>query len=282
MNYRHHYHAGNFADLLKHALLLALIAEMKASGRPISVIDTHAGAGLYDLMGPEAVRSGEAEVGIMQLFRQIEPPAEFSALMGAVRALNTKSDIRLYPGSPILALQALGPQDSYIGCELRDDDAAALKAAMGKVRPRGGPQVRVLVQDGYACAWGLRPDATRTTLVLIDPPFERGDEYEQLVETAARLVRLRPRPLIAIWAPIKDLETFDGLVRQLEAVMPDGAMGLVAQVRLRPLINPMKMNGTAMILLGETRVEALANAVSQWIATHIGEAGAMGRADRLG
>ncbi len=275
MNYRHHYHAGNFADLIKHALLLALIAELKAQGQPVSVVDTHAGAGVYDLLGEEATRSGEAAAGILRLMANAETPAAFAPLIAQTSALNKGGPIRLYPGSPALCMGALGCNDRYLGCELRPDDARTLSETLRKLRRTDGPDGTASQSDGYETVQGLRMDPARRLLVLIDPPFERGDDYDRLVETARQLLQRRPRPVVAIWAPIKDLETFDSLLRRLEPFAE--GRGLVAQARLRPLINPMKMNGTALILLGETGVAPQAQAVCDWVATHLGEAGALAR-----
>jgi len=279
MNYRHHYHAGNFADLIKHALLLALISELKAQGAPLNVIDTHAGAGLYDLEGEEAAKSGEAAAGILRLMADPDAPPAFAPLIAQVKALNRNGPVRLYPGSPALCMGALGAGDRYLGCELRPDDSRALGETLRKLRRKDGPDGIANMTDGYETVQALRPDSSRRLLVLIDPPFERGDDYDNLVETARKLLRLRPRPLVAIWAPIKDLETFDSLLRRLEE-FADGR-GLVVQARLRPLINPMKMNGTAMILLGDTTCAPMAKAICDWVATHLGEKGALARVEPL-
>src|SRR5436309_1716629 len=114
LNYRHAFHAGNFADLVKHAALLQLLARLQQDGEPLRVIDTHAGRGLYDLAGPEARKSGEAEAGIVRLMAVKDAPAEFAPLTAAVRTLNKGGPVRRYPGSPWLIAQALRPGDSYL------------------------------------------------------------------------------------------------------------------------------------------------------------------------
>src|SRR5436190_3068577 len=126
LNYRHAFHAGNFADLVKHAALLAVLARLQAEASPLSVIDTHAGRGLYDLAGPEAVKSGEAEAGIARLMAATDAPADFDALTAAVRTLNGAGPIRRYPGSPWLIAECLRPGDRYLACELRGDEHGAL------------------------------------------------------------------------------------------------------------------------------------------------------------
>ncbi len=147
MNYRHAFHAGNFADLVKHAALLQLLA--RDEGGPLTVIDTHAGRGLYDLAGVEARKSGEADAGVVRLMAAKDAPAAFAPLVARVKALNPSGDVRRYPGSPWLIAEALGPKDAYIACELRADEHGALRELM---KPRRN--VTTLCADGYDAARG--------------------------------------------------------------------------------------------------------------------------------
>ena len=258
MNYRHAYHAGNFADLLKHALLLGLLAALRTRGRPLRVVDTHAGAGLYDLTDTPTLKSGEAAAGILRLAEAGDGgDAQLGALLVAVRGLNA-GDLRLYPGSPVLTARALGPSDGLIAC----------------------PAVRVRTVDGFGYAATLSPDPAVTTLVLIDPPYEAGDDYDRVVETVGRILARDPQTVVAVWAPIKDLETLDFLLRRLE-VLPE-ARGYVAQLRLRPLANPMRMNGCAMIVLGADETAGAARSTAEHLAQLCGEAGAKAVVHPLG
>jgi 23S rRNA (adenine2030-N6)-methyltransferase len=152
MNYRHAFHAGNFADLLKHAVLLSLLQAMTRDAAPLQVLDTHAGAGVYDLGGEAALKSGEAQAGIIRLMAEPETPPVFDALKAQVRRLNPKGAVRLYPGSPVLAVQTLRKGDAYLGCELRPDDHALLAQTLAK-QGLG----RALLADGYEEA--ARPPA---------------------------------------------------------------------------------------------------------------------------
>jgi 23S rRNA (adenine2030-N6)-methyltransferase len=241
LNYRHAFHAGNFADLVKHAALLQLLARLAREAGPLSVIDTHAGRGLYDLAGPEATKSGEAEAGIVRLMAASNAPAEFASLTAAVRKLNGAGPSRRYPGSPWLIAEALRPGDSYLACELRPDEYAALQERM-----RGKRGVRTQLADGYDAAVAQAPASGRA-LVLIDPPYERADDYARVVETLASLRRRNRQAMALVWLPLKDLETFDGFLRDLEDAEP-GPL-LVAETRMRPLSDPLKMNGCALVLL---------------------------------
>jgi 23S rRNA (adenine2030-N6)-methyltransferase len=263
LNYRHAFHAGNFADLVKHAGLLQLMARLAG---PLAVIDTHAGRGMYDLAGPEAQRSGEAEAGIVQLMKAPDAPEAFAPLKAAVAELNPPGEVRRYPGSPWLIAKALRPGDSYLGCELRPDEHGALRELL---KDRANAQT--LCADGYAMAQARAP-AGGSALVLIDPPFERPDDYRRIVETVAAVRRRNPRAVFMIWLPLKDLETFDAFLREFEDAVD--APALVAETRMRPLSDPMKMNGCALVLVGapEGLAEPL-EAVCDWTARTLGEAG---------
>lgn len=266
LNYRHAFHAGNFADLVKHAALLQLLARLTSAGGPLTVIDTHAGRGLYDLAGVEARRSGEAQAGVARLMAASDAPAAFAPLADAVRALNPSGELRRYPGSPWLIARALRPADRYVACELRPDEHAALHETL-----RGRANIRTLCADGYEAALAELP-ATGRALLLIDPPFERPDDYRRIVETLVAACRGAPDLTALVWLPIKDLETFDGFLRDLEDSLDRPV--LVAETRMRPLTDPMRMNGCALVLVGAPGelAEPLA-AICGWTAATLGEGG---------
>ncbi|WP_411286555.1 23S rRNA (adenine(2030)-N(6))-methyltransferase RlmJ [Phenylobacterium sp.] len=266
MNYRHAFHAGNFADLVKHATLLQLLARLTASGGPLTVIDTHAGRGLYDLAGPEAIRSGEAQAGVGRLMAATNPSTDFQPLMAAVATLNSGREIRRYPGSPWLIAGALRPTDSYLACELRPDEHAALRDLL-----KAKTNVRTVCADGYDEAARRCPPQGRV-LLLIDPPFEQADDYRRIVSTVAAVRRRNRQAQALVWLPLKDLETFDGFLRDLEEGVD--APILVAETRMRPLSDPMKMNGCALVLVGdEAGMAGPLQAVSAWTAGALGEDG---------
>ena len=266
MNYRHAFHAGNFADLVKHAALLQLLARLTAEAGPLSVIDTHAGRGLYDLTGPEARKSGEADAGVVRMMAAADAPAEFAPLTAAVRRLNRGGPVRRYPGSPWLIAETLRAGDGYLACELRPDEHAALRGAM-----QGRPGVRSLCADGFEAAVAQAPSRGRL-LVLIDPPFERADDYRRIVDTLAGVGSLNRAAAALAWLPLKDLETFDAFLREAQDAL--GAPLLVAETRMRPLTDPMKMNGCALVLLGAPPdfAETL-NPICGWMAQTSSEAG---------
>jgi 23S rRNA (adenine2030-N6)-methyltransferase len=264
LNYRHAFHAGNFADLVKHAAVLHLLASRRSSA-PLTVIDTHGGAGMYDLLGPEAVRSGEAEAGIGRLLADDAAPAEFDALKAAVRAANEAGEARLYPGSPWLISRALRRGDRLIACELRPDDYAVLRQVLADA-----PGAEAVKVDGYDTARRRSPQEG-PALVLIDPPFERADDYARCAGAVRDLVARNPRAVIVVWLPLKDLETFDAFLRSIETA-PTSL--LVAEARLRPLTDPMRMNGCALVVANPP--PGLADHLTitcDWLAQAAGEGG---------
>lgn len=265
MNYRHAFHAGNFADLVKHAGLLRLLSELTAAGGPLTVVDTHAGRGLYDLGGVEAKKSGEAQAGVVRLMAAGDAPADFVPLTRAVTALNKRGEVRRYPGSPWLIAEALRPVDRYVACELRPEEHDALRAVL-----KGRPNVRTLNADGYAAAVAQCPPSGRV-LVLIDPPFEKPDDYERIVHALSALRARNAAVQALVWLPIKDLETLDSFLRDLEDAIP--APLLVAETRIRPLSDPMKMNGCALVLVNAPDLQGPLAAICGWVAQALGAGG---------
>ncbi len=269
MNYRHAFHAGNFADLHKHAILLAMLADLQGKSPALSVIDTHAGAGGYDLSGEMSRRSGEAQAGIFRLKAATDAPPVFGPLLKAVADMNGGRGGDLYPGSPLLAAHALRKADRYAGCELRPDDVQLLRKTLAPYA-----QCQALEADGYQAAVDQAGRGGRA-FVVIDPPFERPDDYARIAATTRAVLARAPDAAMAIWLPIKDLETLDAFLRSMEAVTDDL---LVAELRLRPLTDPMKMNGCAMVMVGASAaVESAAVEAGDWIAARLGEPGGRSR-----
>lgn len=201
MNYRHAFHAGNFADVLKHAVLARIIAYLTRKDAPLLYLDTHAGIGAYDLFASEASRTGEWTAGIGRL-DEASPSAEVAALLapylGAVQALRVQNGAGFYPGSPALARHLLRPQDRLVLCELHPQDAESLRRFS-----RGDPRIRVMEMDGYAALNAQVPPKEKRGLVLIDPPFESRDEYAAMTKALQRAHRKWPGGTYALWYPVK-------------------------------------------------------------------------------
>lgn len=271
MNYRHAFHAGNFADLVKHAAVLAVLAQMTKDKAPVTVIDTHGGAGAYDLGSEMARKSGEAEAGIGRLMALADVPAVYRPLVQAVKSLNNGKGLRLYPGSPSLVVGALRPQDHYRVCELRPDDFALLKQTLKGAKTK----VTAQMADGYLMAAQQTPPSG-PVLALIDPPFERADDYDRAASAALNIVKRNPAAMVMVWTPLKDLETFDGFLRRLEqSPLPST---LIVEARLRPLTTPMRMNGCALVILNaSTDLTEPMKQAAAWVVDALGEAGGEAR-----
>lgn len=213
MNYRHAYHAGNFADVFKHAVLCRVLLHLRGKPAAFRVLDTHAGAGVYDLAGPQASRSGEWRQGIERL-RNAPIAAAVGALLApyldVVAAHNADGRLTSYPGSPALVRAWLRPQDRLIACELEPGAAAALAHNL-----RGERNVRVVAIDGWTALTAYVPPKERRGLVLIDPPFEQPGEFARLADRLAAAHRKWASGLYLLWYPIKDRRDSENFARRL-------------------------------------------------------------------
>jgi 23S rRNA (adenine2030-N6)-methyltransferase len=198
MNYRHAYHAGNFADVHKHATLTLLLAHLRGKDSAFHVFDGHAGVGLYDLQSPEPGKTGEFRDGIARLMGVAPPEPTLADYLATVAAVNLEGALRFYPGSPWLIRHALRPDDRLTCVELHPDDAARLRARFG-----GDRQVNVRHDDTYRALKALLPPRRRRGLVLLDPPFEAADEAQRLISGLTEALRRWPTGIYAVWYPIK-------------------------------------------------------------------------------
>ena len=216
MNYQHAFHAGNFADVHKHIVLTLILEYLRSKPAAFRVIDSHAGAGRYDLSGPEAARSGEWRDGVARLagaageLRGTDAAALLKIYLDTVGALNAPGELRLYPGSPLIAKARLRPQDRLIACELEPRAAASLKSAM-----RGDPRVKVLTLDGWTAIKANVPPKERRGLVLVDPPFEDAADFIKLSGALGEAHRKWPTGIYMLWYPIKERDAADALARRL-------------------------------------------------------------------
>jgi 23S rRNA (adenine2030-N6)-methyltransferase len=269
MNYRHAFHAGNFADLVKHAALTLLLDAMTQGPQALTVIDTHAGAGAYDLESEEARKSGEADSGIVRLRAAADAPDAFDILIAAVARANPAEDLRVYPGSPVLVAAALRADDRLVAFELNP----AVQRSLADLLAPLALQTEAVLADGFVAAAARIPRTP--TLVLIDPPFEARDDYARIATATAAMLARNPAAVILIWTPLKDLETFDGFLRRLEELHKPV---LIGETRLRPLTDPMAMNGCALALINPPpHMDKALAAICGWVAESLGDKGGEGR-----
>ena len=245
MNYRHAFHAGNFADVLKHAVLCRILSYLRAKPAPFRVIDTHAGAGVYDLTGSEASRGGEWQQGIAKLMAANLPPGSAVLLapyLEVVNALNHRGRLRTYPGSPALARAWLRPQDRLIACEIEPHAAAALRQNL-----RGDIRIKTPPVDGWVALEAYVPPKERRGVVLIDPPFEEEADFRRLAHGLAAAHRKWASGIYALWYPIKGSAQRDALAKDLRR--KGIAKMLRSELIVAPLSDPERLNGCGVIIV---------------------------------
>lgn len=245
VNYRHAFHAGNFADVFKHAVLCRILHYLRDKPAAFRVIDTHAGAGLYDLAGPEASRGGEWQDGMARLMaaRLAGPVAALLApYREVIEALNERGRLTVYPGSPALARAWLRPQDRLIACEVEPQAIAALRSNL-----RGDVRIKTLAIDGWTAFGAYVPPKERRGLVLVDPPFERDSDFFRLASGLSVAHHKWATGIYALWYPIKDRSEPDALAKKLRRL---GITKILrAELSVAPLSDPTRLNGCGLILV---------------------------------
>jgi 23S rRNA (adenine2030-N6)-methyltransferase len=214
MNYRHAFHAGNFADVHKHSVLARILAHLRLKPGAFRVIDTHAGAGRYDLFGPDASRSGEWRQGIARVWQgscEEAARALLAPYLDAVAALNPDGKLAAYPGSPLIAAHLMRAQDRLIACEAEAEAAASLARSL-----RRDARAKTLPIDGWMALGANVPPKERRGLVVIDPPFEDAGDFTQLTTVLAAAYRKWPSGIYMLWYPIKERGAPDALARRLK------------------------------------------------------------------
>lgn len=207
MNYRHSFHAGNSADVVKHSLLIALVRALQLKEGALTLIDTHSGCGLYDLDGDQAARTGESAHGVLRALAS--PSPELNDYRAAVQSVNAAAETRFYPGSPYVLAQLLRLQDVLILNEKHPEDARTLRSAM-----RGTP-ASVHERDAYELWLAMLPTRTPRGVVVVDPPYEQTDERARIASTLAAAHRKWAHGVTVIWFPLKDRVTHDRWKQQL-------------------------------------------------------------------
>lgn len=212
MNYQHAFHAGNFADVVKHALLAVLLRALQRDAAPLFVLDTHAGAGMYALDSAEARRGGEWQDGIGRVAAAADGNAPLDDYRGVIAAANGGGLLRRYPGSPWIVQHLLRPADRLLACESEPEPAKALAALLGR-----DDRVQVRPGDGWRALRTFLPPRERQGVVLIDPPFEQAAEHARLGRALAAAHRQWPAGTVLGWYPLKRGTAIDDLFREAPA-----------------------------------------------------------------
>jgi 23S rRNA (adenine2030-N6)-methyltransferase len=242
LGYRHAFHAGNFADVHKHAVLVQLLIGLARKDKPFCFIDTHAGAGCYDLGRGPAQKKREYEGGIGRIWDVPKPGPELAAYLDLVRALNPDGLLRRYPGSPRLARALLRPADRLILTERHPTDHAMLEAEFA-----GDRQVAVHFQDGYTAPESCMPPSQRRGLVLMDPAFELKGEFKRLLDAVQRINRRWATGTVAIWYPIGERTESERFHKALQGLGRPGI--LCAELGLYAYDNPRGLSGSGMVIV---------------------------------
>lgn len=245
MNYRHAYHAGNFADVVKHIILTRIVLYLQRKEQAFRVMDTHAGIGRYDLKGTEAGKTGEWVNGVGRLMgAKLDPQvAELLApYLDIIRAENVDGQMRHYPGSPLIVRHLLRKQDRLSALELHPQDAKLLAEVF-----EGDFQTRVTELDGWLALGAHLPPKEKRGLVLIDPPFEVGGEFDRLVDGLSRAHRRFSGGIFALWYPVKDIQQ----LRRFTDMLADTGIPKILRTELMiraPSAEP-RLDGTGMIIV---------------------------------
>lgn len=247
MNYKHAYHAGNFADIVKQVTLLALITTLQKKPTPFCYIDTHAGRGYYDLFSEYASKNKEYQNGIEKIIQQENPPPLIKRYLQCVHQINNQftharyASLRYFPGTPMLARSFARPHDRIIACELHPEEYQALKTTFS-----GDKLVAVHHMDGYLGLKAFIPPPENRGLVLIDPPYEDVDEFNHLARTLPQAVKKWPHGVYAIWCPIK---THDHLTRFYQTLKSSIQQPIfIMELTIFPDL-PNHLNGCAMTII---------------------------------
>ena len=241
MNYRHAYHAGNHADVLKHIVLARIFALVARKDTPFAYLDSHSGIGLYDLLGNEASRTGEWESGIGRLWERDDLPELLQDYLEVVRALNPDGGLEFYPGSPELARRLTRPQDRVMLNELHPEDGRLLKANMA-----GERRISVHQGDGWLLPRAFLPVSEKRGVLLIDPPFEQPDDLERCVTALDEAIGRMRQTVVAIWYPIKDRRQLKRFYQRLEK--SSAPKMLRVELCVHPADAADRLNGSGLVI----------------------------------
>jgi 23S rRNA (adenine2030-N6)-methyltransferase len=264
VNYRHAYHAGNFADVLKHAALTIALEHLRQKDKGFAVIDTHAGRGLYDLSAAEALKTGEAAAGIGQLRQRTDGPA---ALSPYLRIASSFGEDR-YPGSPLFAASLLRPQDRLVAMEKHPDECAALTMAL-----RPFVKTRAICADGYGRLASFLPPPERRGLILIDPPYEAADEWTQVSRAATDGLKRFATGIYLLWYPFKAQGDTDRFFGEILTASPRGALRIELDLGAEAGAPPSKLRAAGLAVINppfgfEEKMRAGAGFLAQVFASH--------------
>lgn len=264
MNYRHAYHAGNFADVLKHVVLIALIQSMQRKDKPFCYLDTHAGMGYYDLQSMQTQKTKEYLGGIEKIISAANPPPLVKTYLDCVHDLNNElshtsySSLQYYPGSPLITNHLLRPQDRLIACELQPEQYSLLREAFA-----GNRQAAIHHTDGFLGLKAFLPPKEKRGLILIDPPFEDPKEFTHLATNLQHALKRFASGVFAIWYPIKDLQQVKRFYNALEDSVSESILAI--DLTIYPDL-PSHLNGSGLAIINPPwQFKETIDAVLPWL-----------------
>jgi 23S rRNA (adenine2030-N6)-methyltransferase len=270
LSYRHLFHAGNVADVFKHALLTRLLVALGGKGKPYCYLDTHAGTGRYDLAHEWAWKAREFENGIGRLWDRDDIPAALAPYMDAVRSENPKGRLRFYPGSPLIALKLRRPGDRMVFSELNRTDCAALDAAVGRAR-----DASVHLMDGYQALTAFLPPPERRGLVLLDSSFDRSGEFKRIARALRNAHQRWPTGIYAAWYPLMAPGAMRAFARDMEKTRIRKILRL--ELRVRNPGTDVLIPGCGMLVIHPPwKFDAEARPLLDWIWRALAQDGAGG------
>jgi 23S rRNA (adenine2030-N6)-methyltransferase len=259
LSYRHSFHAGNHADVLKHTVQSLIIESLKEKEKPFLYLDTHAGAGRYLLSGEHAERTGEYLEGIARIWQREDQPAELAAYMSAIKHFNRNETLRYYPGSPLIARQLLREEDKLHLTELHPSDFPLLRSEFQK-----DDRARVVREDGYQQLKAQLPPQSRRGLILMDPPYELKTDYQDVVKGIQEGYKRFATGTYALWYPVVMRQQIKKMLRDLEAT----GIRRILQIELgvRPDSDQRGMTASGMIVINPPwKLEQQMNNVLPWL-----------------
>jgi 23S rRNA (adenine2030-N6)-methyltransferase len=261
MNYRHAYHAGNFADVLKHVVETGVLEYLQRKEAPLFYLDTHAGRGRYRRDDPAMQQGKEFLTGVVRVLGADHAPALVARYLGVVRADTTPAgELASYPGSPLVAQALLRAQDRAALCELEAGELALLRQALGR-----DPRFHLHQRDGYEALGALLPPRERRGLVLIDPPYEDPAEFARLADGLRTALARWPSGVVAAWYPLARRGGAAGFLRNCQAELTRPA--LLAELTLRPADSPVGMYGAGVLVINPPwQLDAALSEALAWLA----------------
>ena len=265
LGYQHGYHAGNFADVLKHIVLIEVLNYLKRKETALCYIDTHAGRGIYRLEGPEAQKNKEYMTGIGRLLERADPPGGVAPYVSTVREFNSGNQLNTYPGSPVIAAHLLRKQDRLFCYELHPREFRVLQEQL-----KADKRIKTYQNDGFNSSGGLLPPKERRGLVLIDPPYELKTDYQNVVSALQAFYKRFPGGCYLLWYPV----VTRSLSRAMERALKTSGIKnmLLLELGVKPDAPGLGMTACGLIIVNPPW--ALADemkALMPWLAETLGE-----------